>query len=132
MQAKTIYVNLPCRDLVKTRDFWTQLGFSFNEAFSDEKALCLVLQEGTMYAMLISHDYFTTFTNRPVFDGTTSQVLLALQVDTRHHVDQIVQKALALGAQRYRNATEHEWMYYDCFEDLDGHQWEIMHMVLPS
>lgn len=132
MQAKAMYVNLPCRDLGKTKEFWTQLGFSFNEQFSDEKAVCLVLQEDTLYVMLISYDYFSTFTHRPIFDGSTTQVLNALQFDTREQVDQIVQKAFSLGGTRYRDGADHGWMYYDCFEDLDGHQWEIMHMAMPS
>lgn len=132
MQAKAIYVNLPCRDLAKTKAFWTHLGFSFQDEFSDENAICLILQENAMYAMLISFDYFSTFTHRPIFDGTTTQVLNALQFDSREQVDQIVQKAFESGATRYRDGADQGWMYYDCFEDLDGHQWEIMHMSVPS
>jgi predicted lactoylglutathione lyase len=126
MRVKSIFVNLPVKDLKRTREFWTTLGFSFNEQFSDERALCLVLHEGQMYSMLISHEMFGTFTNRPISDGTTTQVLTALEVDTREQVDLLVQRALENGATRYRESEDHGWMYYDCFADLDGHQWEIM------
>lgn len=54
---KAIYVNLPVKDLDKTRIFWTNLGFSFNEQFSNEQALCLEMKKDTIYAMLISHDH---------------------------------------------------------------------------
>lgn len=126
MKVKSIFVNLPIKDLDRTRDFWTKLGFSFNEQFSDERALCLVLNDGSMYSMLITRDMFSTFTNRPVADETTTQVLIAIEVDTRAQVDKIVSLAIKNGATRYKASTDHGWMYYDSFADLDGHQWEIM------
>jgi len=126
MNVKSIFVNLPIKDLAKTRDFWMTLGFSFNENFSDDKALCLVLQEGRMYSMLITHEMFSTFTNKPISDGTTTQVLTAIEVDSKEQVDKMVNLALNNGATRYRDPADHGWMYYDSFADLDGHQWEIM------
>jgi predicted lactoylglutathione lyase len=127
VKAKTIYVNLPIKDLSKTRDFWTKLGFKFNEQFSDDRALCLVLNEGLIYSMLITREMFSTFTNRAIADGSTTQVLTAIEVESREQVDQIVHLALANGAKRYRESTDHGWMYYDSFADPDGHQWEVMY-----
>ena len=69
---------------------------------------------------------FSTFTNRPIADGSTTQVLNAIEVESREQVDQIINLALANGATRYRESADHGWMYYDSFADLDGHQWEIM------
>jgi predicted lactoylglutathione lyase len=126
MKVKSIFVNLPIKDLNKTRDFWTKLGFSFNEQYSDDKALCLVLNEGQIYSMLITHEMFSTFTNRPIADGSTTQVLTAIQVDSREQVDNIVKLALENGGSRYRDSADHGWMYYDSFADPDGHQWEVM------
>ncbi|MFN5218927.1 MAG: VOC family protein [Sphingomonadales bacterium] len=127
MKAKSIFINLPVSDIPKTRDFWTKLGFAFNEQFSDENALCLVLNDGLMYSMLISHNLFSTFTNRPIADGTTTQLLTALEVESREAVDLTVKLALENGATRYKEIVDHGWMYYDSFADLDGHQWEIMY-----
>jgi predicted lactoylglutathione lyase len=126
MKAKAIFVNLPIKDLHRTRDFWTKLGFSFNEQFSDDRALCLVLNDGLMYSMFITHEMFGTFTNRPIADGTTTQVLTCIEVESREQVDTIVKLAIEQGGTRYRESTDHGWMYYDSFADLDGHQWEIM------
>jgi predicted lactoylglutathione lyase len=128
MQIKSIFVNLPVKDLAKTRAFWSALGFSFNEQFSDDKALCLVLNEGSMYSMLITHEFYSTFTNRPIADGKSTQVLIAMEVDSRDKVDAIIQKALENGGSRYREKADHGWMYYDTFADPDGHQWEVMFM----
>ena len=127
MNIQTIWVNLPIKDIQKTRDFWTKLGFAFNENFSDEKALCLILKEDSIYAMMITHEFFSTFTNRPIADGTTTQVLNAIQVESKEAVDSVVSTALANGGTRYKESQDHEWMYYDTFADIDGHQWEIMY-----
>lgn len=127
MKIKSIFINLPINDLNQSRAFWTKLGFSFNEEFSDDKALCLILNDGLMYSMLITREMFGTFTNRPISDGSSTQVLTAMEVDSREQVDHIVQLALENGATRYREAADHGWMYYDSFADPDGHQWEIMY-----
>jgi len=124
--VKSIFVNLPVKDLKRTRAFWTALGFSFNENYSDDKALCLVMNEGSIYSMLITPEYFGSFTHKPVADGTSTQVLIAIEVESRQKVDEVVRLALENGGSRYREAADHGWMYYDCFADPDGHQWEVL------
>lgn len=126
MKVKSIYINLPVNDLRKTRDFWTKLGFSFNEQFSDDNAICLVLNEGTIYAMLLTHKFFQTFTNRPVSDSSTTQVLIAIEMESKEKVDSTIKLALENGGRRYKESTDMGWMYYDSFSDPDGHQWEVM------
>lgn len=127
MKVKSVFINLPVRNLSATRNFWAKLGFSFNDKFSDDKALCLIINDGAVYAMLITHELFGTFTNRSIADGTTTQVLTAIEVETREQVDKMVSIALANGATRYRESADHGWLYYDSFADLDGHQWEILY-----
>ena len=125
--VKSIYVNLPVKDLAQTKAFWTKLGFSFNEQFSDDKALCMILNDGLIYSMLITHEFFSTFTSRSIADASTTQVLIAIEVGSKEQVDEIVQSALANGGSRYREPSDHGWMYYDSFADIDGHQWEVMY-----
>lgn len=126
MNIKSIYVNLPVKDLARTKDFWSKLGFSFNDQFSDDKALCLVLREDLIYCMLLKHEFFQTFTDKPIADGSSTQVLLAIEADTRQKVDEIVSMAIENGGSRYRESQDHGWMYYDTFADPDGHQWEVL------
>ena len=132
MKVKSIFVNLPVTDVVKTREFWSKLGFGFNEEFSNEQGLCLVLSEGSMYAMLISHELYATFTNRPIADKSVTQVINAIEVDTKQQVDEMIAAALSNGGSRYREAADHGWMYYDSFADPDGHQWEVMYMPVVN
>lgn len=70
---------------------------------------------------------FGTFSPRAIATPEVSQVLLAIQVESKEAIDTLVSKALASGGTRYREPTDHGWMYYDTFADLDGHQWEVMY-----
>ena len=126
--AKRLFVNLPIKDVNRTRFFFESLGFEFNPQFSDEKALCLVLGDN-FYGMLLMEEYFQTFTPKPLSLGKQStEVLLSLQVDTKEDVHNMVNKAVELGAHEYASPTDHGFMYLRVFEDLDGQQWEISWM----
>lgn len=48
--AKQIFVNLPVKDLARSKAFFIALGFGFDPRFTDEKAACLVIGEN-IYAM---------------------------------------------------------------------------------
>ncbi len=126
MNVKTIFLNLPVRDITQTRNFWSNLEFTFNENFSGEDSLCLILEENHAYAMLINHNKFSTFTDKPIADGKSTEVLISLQVDDRDAVNNLILKALNNGGRKFKESTDLGWMYYDSFEDINGHQWEVM------
>lgn len=126
MKINQIYVNLPVKDVQKTRKFWTQLGFSINEQFSDEKAICVIMKEDHIYAMFLKEEFFQTFTDRPIAKGDTTQTLLAIGVNSREEVDNMVKTAIENGGSKYSEPQDHGWMYQNAFSDLNGHQWEVM------
>lgn len=124
--ATKIFVNLPIKDLEKSKTFFQKLGFGFNPQFSDEKAACLVLGDN-IFAMLITEPMFATFTKKPISDAKKqTEVLLAIDVDAKNKVDEMVKLAVEAGGKIYSEPIDHGWMYYHSFEDLDGHQWEVM------
>ncbi|WP_027381738.1 VOC family protein [Chryseobacterium daeguense] len=126
MEINQIYVNLPVKDVQKTREFWTTLGFSIDEQFSDEKAICVVLKTDHIYAMFLREDFFKTFTDRPVAKGETTQTLLAIGVNSREELDAMIKTAIENGGSKYSEPQDHGWMYQSAFADLNGHQWEVM------
>jgi predicted lactoylglutathione lyase len=132
MKATIVYINLPIKDVQKTRKFWSNLGFSFNAQFSGDKAICLVLNENTTYAMLISEEMFKEYTNKRIADGSTTQVLIAIQVNIWEEVDNIIKLAIENGGKKYKDPVDMGWMYYDAFEDIDGHQWEVVFVDVPQ
>ena len=127
MNIADIYVNLPVKDVRKTREFLTKLGFSINEQFSDEKAICVVMKENHIYTMFLKEEFFQTFTNRPFAKGDTTQVLLAIGANSREEVDSMVKTAIENGGSKYSEPVDYGWMYQSSFADINGHQWEVMH-----
>jgi uncharacterized protein len=125
--AKNIYVNLPVKDIEKTRKFFSNLGFTFNKKFSNEKALCLIIGEN-IFSMLLQEDFFKTFIpNRDICNTEkTTEVLVAIDVPSKEEVDSIVEKVKRNGGKEVREAQDHGWMYSRAFQDLDGHIWEVL------
>jgi uncharacterized protein len=128
MQPRQIYVNLPVKDLERSKAFFAALGFSFNAQFSNENAACLVIADG-IYAMLLAEPFFRTFTSKQILDTRTSiEVLVALSCDSRAEVDTMFEKAVAAGGKPARDAKDHGFMVERAFEDPDGHTWEVFWM----
>lgn len=126
--VKQIFVNLPVKDLEKTKEFWIKLGFSFNPQFTDEKAGALELGEN-IFAMLITEDYYKTFMKKLIADSSkVNEVINAVSVESKQDVDILVDKAFAAGAAKYKETDDYGWMYSKSFEDLDGHLWEVLYI----
>ncbi|WP_141500112.1 VOC family protein [Paenibacillus luteus] len=126
--SKSIFVNLPVKDLNKTVEFFTQIGFEFNPQFTDENATCMIIGEN-IYAMLLVEPFFKTFIQKEIADAAkTTEVIVALSADSREQVDEIVNKALAAGAKPYNEPIDHGFMYSWSFQDINDHLWELVHM----
>lgn len=126
--ATKIFVNLPVKDLQKSIAFFTHLGFSFNPQFTDETATCMIIGEN-IFAMLMVDTRFQEFTKKAVADAhKTTQVILAIDAESREAVDDLVRKAVEAGGLLYAEVIDYGWMYYHSFADLDGHQWEVVYM----
>jgi hypothetical protein len=116
------------KDLNKSKEFFTRLGFAFDPQFTDEKAACLVIGEN-IYAMLLTVPFFQTYTKKEISDATKStEVLLGIDAESREAVDEMVKKAVEAGGSTYNEPQDHGWMYGRSFADLDGHQWGILYM----
>jgi uncharacterized protein len=123
-----IFVNLPVKDLKKSVDFFTKLGYTFNPKFTDENATCMIVSEN-IFVMLLVEEYFKTFALKEICDTTKSvEVLVALSFESRAAVDEMVRKAIAAGGSTYKEANDMGFMYQHGFQDLDGHIWEIFFM----
>jgi predicted lactoylglutathione lyase len=125
-----IFVNLPVRDLPKSTAFYQAVGGTMNPQFSDETASCMVFSE-TIHVMLLTHDKYRTFSQRPIADAhQTSAALIALTVEDRAMVDDIVGLAAATGGVADPNPKQdHGFMYGRSYEDPDGNVWEIVWMA---
>ena len=63
--ATQIFVNLPVKDLDRSKAFFGKLGYSFNPKFTDATAACMVISED-IYAMLLTELKFKECTSKPI------------------------------------------------------------------
>jgi uncharacterized protein len=125
---KAIFINLPVKDLNKTIEFFLKLGLGFDQRFTDDKAACMIIGEN-IYAMLLTEEHFKSFIKTEISDARKdTEVLLALSVQSRVEVDDLLSKALEAGASEPRQAQDHGFMYTRNFQDIDGHIWEVFYM----
>lgn len=123
---------MPVKDLENTMDFFKQVGFEFNMQFTDENATSMIINDNT-FAMLLVEPYFQSFTNKELVDATKStEMLIALSVDNRAQVDEIVNKALAAGGTPSNDPKDYGFMYSWSFQDINGHIWEVFYMEDPD
>jgi uncharacterized protein len=123
-----IFVNLPVKNLDKSIEFFTTLGFAFNPQFTDHTATCMIVADD-IFVMLLTEEKFKTFTPKEICDATRStEVLVCLSVDSREKVDEMVRKAVVAGGSIYNEPQDHGFMYGHGFQDLDGHIWELIYM----
>jgi predicted lactoylglutathione lyase len=126
--ATKIFVNLPVKDLNKTIEFFTKLGFTFNPQFTDENATCMIVGED-IFVMLLIEKFFKTFTKKEICNTTKdTEVIVALSAESREKVDQMINKVIEAGGGESREPQDYGWMYGRGFQDINGHLWEIIYM----
>ncbi len=126
---KQIFVNLPVKNLDKSVEFFTALGYTFNAQYTNEKATCMVISENSIYAMLLVEAFFQTFTTKRIVDAREmAEVSICLSAESRQEVDDMVAKAVAAGATVPQPPQDYGFMYTHGFEDPDGHTWEYAFM----
>ena len=127
-QARKVFINLAVKDLKRSMDFFSSLGFTFNPKFTDENAACMVIS-GEAFVMLLTEPFFKGFTTRePANTATHTEALIALSCESRSEVDALVKKALAAGGTPAMAPQDHGFMYARSFYDPDGHHWEVVWM----
>ncbi|MCU5784201.1 hypothetical protein MA04_03501 [Alcanivorax balearicus MACL04] len=126
--SKMIFVNLPVADLPASMAFYAALGFENNPHFTDDTAACMVWSE-SIHVMLLTHDKWRSFTQRPIPPATASEVMLALSLDSREDVDAMNDTAAAQGGTADINPVQDlGFMYNRNLADPDGHVWEAFWM----
>jgi uncharacterized protein len=127
--TKMIFVNLPVRNLAASTALYVAMGGVMNPQFSGEQSSSVMFSDA-IGVMLLTHDHYRQFTQRPIGDARReSQALFALSVDSRDAVDATLTRAVAAGGRADPNPVQdHGFMFGRSVEDPDGNVWEIMWM----
>ncbi|STR27146.1 Predicted lactoylglutathione lyase [Janthinobacterium lividum] len=124
---KQIILNLPVKDLDKSRAFFAALGFTFNSRYSGENAAFMNIVEGNIEAMLTTEPFFQSLIGKPVANAKeANEVVICLSCESREEVDGLIAKAAAAGGRIPHPPEDHGFMYDQGFEDIDGHLWNLV------
>jgi hypothetical protein len=128
--AKNMWLNLPVKDLRKSKEFFAKLGFSFDtEHGNSEHSACFTVGEDKFHVLLFPEITFKDFTQNEIADAKTTEVLISISAETREGVDEIARKAFDAGGKIFGEPGEKQsWMYGCGFADLDGHRWNVLCM----
>jgi uncharacterized protein len=127
-----IFINLAVKDLEKSMQFYTQLGFTNNPQFSDDSGKCMVFSE-TILVMIMTHEKFKNFATKPIADTkNTLAGLFSLSVASVDQVNQIVDNGVKAGGIEPTPFKDYGFMQQRTIEDFDGHTWEIFYMDLSK
>jgi predicted lactoylglutathione lyase len=125
-------VNLPVKNLDRSVEFFTKLGYTFNPQFTNENATCMNISD-EIFVMLLVEKFFKTFIPTEIADTSkTTECLICLSAENKEGVDKLINKALEAGGTTYKQKEDHGFMYSQSYRDLDGHIWEIMYMNLEA
>ncbi|PEQ13276.1 lactoylglutathione lyase [Novosphingobium sp. PC22D] len=129
---RMIFVNLPVADLDRAMAFYAGMGFANNPQFTDETAACMVWSE-TIFVMILTHDKWRSFTERPIAPAGSSEVAICLTLDSREEVNALGNKAAQAGGTSDVNpAIDHGFMMTRSVADPDGHVIEFTWMDLAA
>src|SRR6187401_1952181 len=117
--AKQIFINLAVKDLQKSMDFYTALGFTNNPQFSDDSGKCMVWSEN-IFVMILTHDKFSNFATKPIADTKSSVAgLFSLSLDSVDEVNTVVDSGLKAGGIEPSEMKDYGFMQQRTIEDFD-------------
>jgi uncharacterized protein len=130
--AKQIFINLAVKDLKKSLNFYTALGFTNNPQFSDDTAKCMVWCEN-IFVMIMTHEKFSSFATKPIADTKSNLAgLFSLSMDSLDEVNMMMTNGLNAGGVEPNEMKDYGFMQQRTIEDHDGHTWEIFYMDISK
>jgi predicted lactoylglutathione lyase len=127
------FINLPVKDLSRATEFFTQVGFSFDEQFTDENATRMIVSDDTSVMLLVEPFFQGFISPHEIADTSRSrEVIVGLSAESRDQVDDLTDRALAAGGEALGEPQDDGFMYMRGFRDLDGHQWSFIHMDMSA
>jgi uncharacterized protein len=133
--TKDIWINLPVKDIVKSRDFFTKIGFPIHPGHKESsESVGLMIGEKNVMVMLFSESTFKKFTKNEISDTKqATEVLFSIDAESKEEVDELIKKAVQAGGVAFGEPQDKDgWMYGAGFSDLDGHRWNVLYMDMAK
>jgi uncharacterized protein len=132
--SKQIYINLPVKDLAKSTEFYSALGFQINPEISNEDASGMTWSEN-ISIMLLTREFYSKFINKTIADTQkTSSCLICLSMDSKEEVQRFADTAKANGGDYYIAEINQglDFMFGYEVTDPDGHILEPLFMDITK
>jgi predicted lactoylglutathione lyase len=132
--VKQIWLNLPVKNVEKSKAFFTEIGFAFNEQHSTTTSVCMLVGEANFVVMLFEEKQLEGFMQNKITDTSlSSEMLISIDAQSKEEVDEFANKVQEAGGNVFAKPAENEgWMYGCGFADLDGHRWNVLYMDLSK
>ena len=127
MKAKQIWGNLSVKDAKRTRQFYTQLGFTPNKLNNDPKLASFVFGKNDFVIHFFEQgsridEYLPPGSN-------TSEIIFTLSAETEAEVNEFADKVKEAGGNIFQKVRRDENNYYGfAFADPDGHKFNVLLM----
>ena len=126
MKSKMIWANFVVKDVKRTNEFYTQLGFTPNNTnnfpklasflFGDNKFVIHFFEQGSGI-----NDFLTS--------GSNSEIIFTLSAETEAEVKEWAEKVKKAGGTIFKEVQRDEKGYYGfAFADPDGHKFNVLLM----
>src|SRR5215213_4300408 len=128
--TKEIWLNLPVKDVSKSKEFFRRIGFTQNEKHESPDMVCFEVGEKKMTVLFFAEETFKGFTKSDVSDAQRgAEVLISFDAESREEIDETASKVFDAGGTVFSEPGEIQgWMYGFAFADLDGHRWNMVYM----
>jgi predicted lactoylglutathione lyase len=133
--TKELWINLPVKDVKKSREFFTKIGFTQNTHFPETEQMSSIFAGSkNIVIMLCAEAVFQGFTQHKLPDTKqSSEVLFSFDAESREEVDELAEKVKAAGGNVFAQPGDNQgWMYGFAFADLDGHRWNALYMDMSK
>jgi uncharacterized protein len=132
--TKEFWINLPVKDINKSKAFFTKLGFSLNPQFSNsDEMVSLMIGNKNVIVNFFPEPTFKSFTGNEIADTKqATEVLLSIDAESREEVDEMLKEAVKAGGIICKEPGGQGWLYGCVFADLDGHRWNVLYMDMSK
>src|SRR5450432_1327557 len=132
--SKEIWINLPVKDVKKSREFFRNIGFNINPNHNTDKMAAISAGEGKAMVMLFTDATFEGFTkNKKADTQQGTEAMFSFGADSKEEVDETAKKIKKAGGAIFAEPAEKDgWMYGFAFIDLDGHRWNMLYMEMSK
>jgi hypothetical protein len=127
---KQVLINLAVKDLQKSMDLYTALGF--NTQYSDETTKRMVWSED-ISVMIMTHEKFATFATKPIADTKSTMAgYFSLLVSSIDELNNFMTNGLNAGGTEPNEMSDYGFMQQRTLEDFDGHTWNVIYMDMTK